>query len=75
MRRVWIGMMMGLSPIGWVMSHLILAIIYYLVLTPVGLVLRALGRDPLHRRFEPEAKTYWIDRGEEPAVERYFRQY
>ena len=75
MRRVWIGMMVGLSPIGWVMSHLILALIYYLVLTPVGLALRAAGRDPLHRRFERDARSYWIDRPDRPEVERYFRQY
>jgi hypothetical protein len=75
MRRVWIAMMVALSPIGWVMSHVILGIIYYLVLTPIGLALRAMGRDPLQRRFEPAARTYWIDRGEEPSVERYFRQY
>jgi hypothetical protein len=75
MRKVWIAMMVGLSPIGWVMSHLILAVIYYLVLTPVGLALRAAGRDPLHRRLERDAETYWIDRREQPDVERYFRQY
>jgi hypothetical protein len=75
MRRVWIGMMVGLSPIGWVMSHIILGLIYYLVLTPVGLALRAAGRDPLHRQADREAATYWITRGATPEVERYFRQY
>ena len=75
MKRVWIAMMVGLSPIGWVMSHVILGFIYYLVLTPVGLALRLAGRDPLHRRFDRGAKSYWIDRGKEPPVDRYFRQY
>jgi hypothetical protein len=75
MRRVWIAMMVGLSPIGWVMSHLVLGVIYYLVLTPVGLLLRAAGRDPLQRRFDRAATSYWIDRTREPDVERYFRQY
>ena len=75
MRRVWIAMMVALSPIGWVMSHLILGVIYYLVLTPVGLALRAAGRDPLHRRFDRRAQSYWIDRRGKSDVERYFRQY
>jgi len=75
MRRVWIAMMVGLSPIGWVMSHLILGVIYYLVVTPVGWALRALGKDPLNRRFERDATSYWIDRRGKPDVERYFRQY
>jgi hypothetical protein len=68
-------MMVGLSPIGWVISHVILAVIYYLVLTPIGLLLRAAGRDLLARRRDPTAESYWIDRGAKPEVERYFRQY
>ena len=75
MRRVWVGMMVGLSPIGWVMSHVILAVIYYLVLAPLGLALRATGRDLLAQRLDRGAKTYWIDRRDEVPVERYFRQY
>jgi len=30
--------------------------------TPIGLVLRALGKTPLRLRFDPAAPTYWIDR-------------
>jgi hypothetical protein len=75
MRRVWIAMMVGLSPIGWVISHVLLALVYYLVLAPVGLLLRAAGRDLLSRRFDRAAASYWVDRGAEPPVERYFRQY
>ncbi|MBF0130716.1 MAG: hypothetical protein HQL33_12065, partial [Alphaproteobacteria bacterium] len=29
---------------------------------PTGLILRALGKDPLRRSFDPGAKTYWIPR-------------
>jgi saxitoxin biosynthesis operon SxtJ-like protein len=75
MRRVWVAMMVGLSPIGWVISHVLLALVYYLVLAPVGLLLRAAGRDLLHRRFDRAARSYWIDRSAEAPVERYFRQY
>lgn len=75
MRRVWVGMMLALFPIGWVVSHLILGLVYYLVVTPVAIGLRLAGRDPLQRRLEPERESYWIDRDEAPEVERYFRQY
>ena len=47
----------------------VLAVIYFGVVTPTGLVLRALGNDPLRRRREPDAATYWIRRdppGPEP---------
>lgn len=62
-------------PIGLVVSYIILGVIYYLVLTPVGLLLRLRGYDPLNLRFEHEADTYWIERGTAPDADRYFRQF
>ena len=61
-------------PIGWTVSHTLLGVIFYLVLTPIGLLMKVCGYDPMQRRFDPSAKTYWIDR--EPTVDyqRYFRQ-
>jgi hypothetical protein len=50
-------------------------VVFYLVFTPVGLVMRLLGRDPLQRRFDREAGTYWVDHVEPRSVEEYFRQY
>lgn len=62
-------------PIGWVVSHVVLAVVYYLVITPIGLAMRLVGRDPMHRRFERERSSYWIRRPGEVPLERYFRQY
>ena len=62
-------------PIGIVVSYVVLAVIYYGVLTPVGLILRVRGYDPLQRRFEPEADSYWIERKPPCEPERYFRQF
>jgi hypothetical protein len=39
-----------------------MAIVFFLAVTPTGLVLRLLGKDPLRLRPEPGAKTYWIVR-------------
>ncbi len=47
--------------LGYVNSRIILSVLYYGVLTPVGLFLRALGRDPLNRRHHA-ADSYWIPR-------------
>jgi hypothetical protein len=60
---------------GIVISNLLLAVFYYLVITPIGLIMRALGRDPMKRRWEPEATTYWQDAEKDIAPERYFRQF
>jgi hypothetical protein len=55
----WMGLALVL---GAVMTRVILTLVYFLVVTPVGLVMRALGRDPMHRRADPDADTYWIRR-------------
>ena len=45
-----------------IVSPIILGIIFFIVVTPVGLLMRLTGKDPMDRKFDPEAKTYWIDR-------------
>ena len=43
-------------------NFLVLALLFYLVITPTGLVLRLLGKDSLRLRFEPGVRSYWIER-------------
>jgi len=62
-------------PIGFVVSFVILAMVYYLVLTPIGLVMRLTGYDPMQRRFNRDAKTYWTPREQDESTEQYFRQF
>ncbi len=45
-----------------VTSPLVLGILFYLVVTPTGLIMRGFGKDPLRLRPKPEAESYWIDR-------------
>src|SRR5207247_855598 len=40
MRPVYIGLTVAAFPIGWTISHLLLAVIFYLVITPIGWLLR-----------------------------------
>lgn len=62
-------------PVGLVVSFLILAAVYYLVLTPTGLVMRPVGYDPMHRRFDAQAGSYWSPRQSPRDPGRYFRQF
>lgn len=62
-------------PIGFVLSHLMMALLFYGVFTPVGLVFRLIGRDPLHRRFDPGAASYWVERKPVKDVKLYYRQF
>ena len=60
-------------PIGWLVSHMMLAVIYYLVITPMGLVARMFGWDPIQRS-KPQAKTNWVEHRSDADPSRYFRQ-
>lgn len=43
-------------------SPVVMALLYFGVFTPVGLLMRLAGRDPLARRWNSTASTYWIER-------------
>lgn len=45
-----------------IVNPIVLGLIFALTIVPIGLVLRAFGKDPLRLRFEPDAKSYWIER-------------
>jgi hypothetical protein len=53
----------------------VMALIFYLVVTPVAVIMRLVGRDPMERTFDRSAKTYWKPRRTDPSSTRYFRQY
>lgn len=59
---MWVGHVMG-----WVNTRIILGVLFYGVVTPMGLVMRLTGRDPMRREFEPEAQTYRVVRQPRPA--------
>jgi Saxitoxin biosynthesis operon protein SxtJ len=58
LNRVWQKLGLLLSK---VVSPILLALLFYLVITPVGLLMRALGKDPLRLR-RRESSSYWIAR-------------
>ncbi|REK10868.1 MAG: hypothetical protein DWQ37_15625 [Planctomycetota bacterium] len=74
-RGVYLVWMWAAYPLGWLVSHLVIATIYFLLITPMGLVMRLAGRDPLGRRFDREAETYWRPRTREADPSSYFRQF
>jgi hypothetical protein len=43
--------------------RILLTLLFYLVLTPVALLLRVLRVDPMGRRFDERAASYWRQRG------------
>ena len=41
---------------------LVMGVLFFLTITPIALIMRCLGKDPLHRKFNSDAKSYWIKR-------------
>jgi len=76
MRLVFLGMSYAAWPIGFVVSHVILALVYYLVMTPIGVLMRLFGYDPMTRRGDRAGESRWVERAEsERGPESYFRQF
>ena len=74
-RPLYRGWMFSVMPIGWIISHLLLIAIYYLLLTPIGIIMKVVGYDPMRRKLEPSQKTYWVKRQKSEDPQRYFKQY
>jgi len=49
--------------LGYINNHLILGLFYYLILFPVGAIIRLLGRAPLNLKVDRNASSYWTDVG------------
>lgn len=72
---VYIGLAILSYPIGFVLSYVIMGTLYFLIITPTGLVMRLIGHDPLDRKIEPERESYWHDCRAPRPKEHYFRQF
>lgn len=74
-KPIYLGMILLTFPIGWVVSHLMMGLFYYGIITPVALLFRLLNRDPLCKKYEPDAETYWLRYKQKRSAKDYFRQF
>lgn len=61
--------------IGLVVGNVLLAMIFYVLVTGIGLIKRLGGRQPIRKTPDRLAKTYWIDAPPAPEPKRYYRQF
>lgn len=59
LNRLWVRLGLLLSRIAGPVAA---AVVFFLVVSPIGLLMRLLGGDPLRLKFAPAARSYWIDR-------------
>jgi hypothetical protein len=74
-RPIFVGWLALAFPIGWLVTLLTLAFVYYLILTPLALWFRLIGRDPLTLRKRPNELTYWRPKPQPADKRSYFRQF
>ena len=73
---VYRDLMLIAYPFGWVITHTMLALVYFLIFTPAGWLLRRFRRDPLCRGYDASLDSYWIKRPPSRAgQDRYFRPF
>ena len=74
-RPLYVGLAVLTFPIGFVLSYVIMGTLFYLLIAPVSAVLRLVGHDPLRRRYDPEAPSYWTACRQTRDKASYFKQF
>ena len=52
--------------IGWVNTRIILGVLFYVLVLPMGLIMRLFGKDPMARKLDKSASSYRIESVSEP---------
>lgn len=58
LNRLWFRFGLLLNKI---ISPIVMGIIFFSTVTPIGLIRRLFNADPLNQKFDPESDTYWIN--------------
>ena len=74
-RWLFVSSTVAAFPIGWVVSRVMLVVLFIGVITPVALMFRLQGRDRLSRKPTPGQTSYWKPKITTEDIGRYLRQY
>jgi hypothetical protein len=77
LKLIYIGWMSLAFVLGFAVSTTLLTLFFYLIVTPIGLIARLVGRDFLNRKFDRHTATYWIrrDRSSSAQTRNYEQQF
>lgn len=76
LKSIYIAWMALAFTLGFVMSNVILTLLFFLVVTPMGLLARLFGKDFLARKWDKRGASYWIPRARETkTAQSYERQF
>ena len=74
-RWIYTGWMVAAFPLGWTISQIMLAGLFYGMFTPVAAFFRLIKRDALQLRPRDNIESYWMAKSQGPDVQDYFRQF
>jgi len=76
LKPVYLPWMVLAILLGFLISHLLLTIFFFVVITPIGLIARLSGKDFLRLKLDRKAVSYWIPRaGAPPSHADYEKQF
>ncbi len=70
--RAWMTLAILL---GLVMTKVIISLVFYLMMVPIGLIRQLVTGDPLKQKADPDAETYWVKKEQESDPAQYEKQY
>jgi Saxitoxin biosynthesis operon protein SxtJ len=73
-RVAYLAVYLPTSVIGYLVSNVILALMFFLIITPLGMILRLMGKDLLQQRRQKE-KTQWLPVKAARTEDSYYRQF
>lgn len=73
-RIAYLAVYLPTSIIGYVVSNVMLGLMFFLVITPLGIVLKLMGKDLLQQR-RPRRATQWTPVKETKTEDSYYRQF
>ena len=74
LKYVYIAWMTLAIALGFLMAHVILTLFFFLIITPLGLVARLVGKDFLNLKLDKQAATYWIRREQRIRTQANYEQ-
>lgn len=72
---IFAGLSILTYPIGFVLSYVIMGTLFYVLIAPLAIFFKIVGRDAMHRSYDPEATSYWSDPRPARPKEAYFKQF
>jgi hypothetical protein len=72
---LFVGLSVLFFPVGLVVSYVLLGVLFFCVIGPIALLVRLFWDDPMHRGYDPAARSYFTEVPGRRANESYFRQF